>query len=70
MTSLGLVAGAQVWLAVGSCLVLWCAIVALSRGALFGPRRIVCWLLGAWLPRVAMLTFWGVAGWHIFCQRP
>jgi hypothetical protein len=70
MTTMAIVAGAKVWIVILVCGVLWLAAVLLSRGALLGPRAIAHWLLGAWLPRIVVLSFWGAAGWHIFCQRP
>jgi hypothetical protein len=68
--SLALVAGAAVWLVIAAGAGGWFAVVALSRGLLIGPRRIMRWLLSAWLPRIVLLAVWGAAGWHIFCQRP
>jgi hypothetical protein len=70
VTSLAIVAGAKVWIVLAAGLTVWSAAVLLSRGALFGPRAIVRWLLGAWSPRIMVLAIWGLAGWHIFCQRP
>jgi hypothetical protein len=65
-----LVAGATVWLVLLGATAVWLVAVAVTRGALFGPRAIVRWLLSCWFSRLAALAVWGVAGWHIFCQRP
>jgi hypothetical protein len=69
-----LVPGATVWLVIAASGVGWLIAVAVatatSRGTLFGPRHVVRWWLRAWLPRLMILAFWGVAGWHVFCQRP
>jgi hypothetical protein len=65
-----MVPGAAVWLAVAVSGTVWLVALVLSRGALVGPRRVVRWLVGSWLPRVAVLAAWAAAGWHVFCQRP
>jgi hypothetical protein len=65
-----IVPGAVVWLVLAGSAVVWLGILALSAGRLVGPRRVVRWVLGSWLPRGVMLAAWGAAGWHIFCQRP
>jgi hypothetical protein len=70
MTSLAVVAGAAVWLVILTGTVVWLAVVALARGVFFGPGRIVRWLLNSWLSRIMVLAVWGLAGWHVFCQRP
>jgi hypothetical protein len=64
------VTGATVWLVLFGATAAWLVVVAVSRGSLFGPRPIVRWLLSCWLSRLAALAVWGIAGWHIFCQRP
>jgi hypothetical protein len=70
MTTWAIVTGSKVWIVILACAVVWLAVVVLSRGLLLGPRRIAHWLLSAWLPRILILSMWGIAGWHIFCQRP
>ena len=70
MSPPAIVAGATVWLVLAGLLVAWGAVVLLARGRLLGPRAIVRRLLSAWFPRIALLAIWGVAGWHVFCQRP
>jgi hypothetical protein len=70
MTSLAIVPGAAVWLALAVATVGWLAVTALARDSFLGPRRVLRWFLGSWLPRLAVLACWAGAGWHIFCQRP
>jgi hypothetical protein len=70
MTPSTIVFGAGVWLVIVVGTVVWLAVVVLGRADRFGPRAIVRWFLSAWVPRIMILTFWGAAGWHIFCQRP
>jgi hypothetical protein len=65
-----IVPGAVVWLVLGVGVVAWLIAAVMSRGALIGPRRIIRWLLSCWTSRIVMLAAWGIAGWHIFCQRP
>jgi hypothetical protein len=64
------VAGATVWLILLGLSLVWLLVLSVRRGRLFGPRAIVRWLLASWPSRVAVLALWGIAGWHVFCQRP
>ena len=64
------VPGTVVWLVLAGSAVVWLTAVALSAGRLVSPRRVVRWFLGSWLSRGMILAAWGVAGWHVFCQRP
>jgi hypothetical protein len=64
------VPGTVVWLALAGSAVVWLAAVALSAGRLVGPRQVVRWFLASWLSRGVILAAWGIAGWHVFCQRP
>jgi hypothetical protein len=48
----------------------WAVATAMAHRSLIGPRRALRWLLASWPTRLATLAAWGVAGWHIFCQRP
>jgi hypothetical protein len=64
------VPGAVVWLALAATAVVWLGLLALSGGRLTSPRKVVRWFLASWLPRGMLLAAWGVAGWHVFCQRP
>ena len=70
MITMALVAGAAVWLAIAACTLAWFAVLALARRVQPGPRSVVHWFLSSWVPRLAALAAWGVAGWHVFCQRP
>jgi hypothetical protein len=67
---LALVEGTVVWLGLVACGTIWLAALLVARGALIGPRRVMRWFLRSWLSRLTVLAAWGVAGWHIFCQRP
>jgi hypothetical protein len=67
---LAIVAGATVWLVLLAIAAVWSAVLVRNRQLWLGSRLIVRWLLSSWLTRIALLTFWGIAGWHIFCQRP
>jgi hypothetical protein len=64
------VLGATVWLVLAIGATLWLGMVLVFRRSLIGPRSVLRWATSAWLPRVALMACWGVAGWHIFCQRP
>jgi hypothetical protein len=66
----GIAPGAVVWLVLAGGFVGWLAVLALTSWARVGVRAVVRWLLGSWLPRLALLAAWGAAGWHVFCQRP
>jgi hypothetical protein len=68
--TLAVVPGAVVWAVIAGSVVVWLSVLALSRGALVGPRRLARWMLGSWLSRGLILAAWGAAGWHVFCQRP
>ena len=68
--TLAVVAGATVWLILLAGIALWSAVLARHRELWLGSRLIVRWLLSSWLSRIALLAFWAIAGWHIFCQRP
>jgi hypothetical protein len=68
--SVALVEGAAVWLAIVGCGAVWLGVLLVARGTLIGPLRVVRWFLGSWFSRLTVLVFWGMAGWHIFCQRP
>ncbi len=68
--TLAIVAGATVWLILLAGIALWSAVLARHRELWLGSRLVVRWLLSSWLSRIAILTLWAVAGWHIFCQRP
>lgn len=68
--TLAIVAGATVWLVLLAIAAVWSAILVRNRELLFGSRLIVRWLLSSWMSRIALVTFWAIAGWHIFCQRP
>jgi hypothetical protein len=65
-----MVLGAVVWLALAAAFVLWGAAVVVAQGAVLRPRSLLQWLLSAWTPRIVLLSFWAIAGWHVFCQRP
>jgi hypothetical protein len=68
--TLAIVAGAAVWLVLLAGVAVWSAVLVHKRELWLGSRLIVRWLLSSWMSRIALLTFWAVAGWHIFCQRP
>ena len=68
--TLAIIAGATVWLVLLAGIAVWSAVLARNRELLLGSRLIVRWLLSSWLPRIALLAFWAISGWHIFCQRP
>jgi dolichyl-phosphate-mannose--protein O-mannosyl transferase len=68
--TLAIVAGATVWLILLAGIAVWSAVLARHRELLLGSRLIVRWLLSSWMSRIALLAFWAIAGWHIFCQRP
>jgi hypothetical protein len=68
--TLAIVAGATVWLVLLAGIAVWSAVLVRNRELWLGSRLIVRWLLSSWMPRIALLTFWAIAGWHIFCQRP
>jgi hypothetical protein len=70
MTSLAVIPGTVVWLALAGAVIVWLFAIALASGVLPGPRRVLRWLLGSWLSRAVILAAWGAAGWHVFCQRP
>lgn len=61
--------GAIVWSVIGASWLSWLALsAAIPRTP--GIVRFSRVLLSSWVVRVAMLGAWGVAGWHLFCQRP
>ena len=68
--TLAIVAGATVWLVLLAGIAVWSAVLVRNRELLLGSRLIVRWFLSSWMPRIALLAFWAIAGWHIFCQRP
>jgi hypothetical protein len=68
--TLAIVTGATVWLILLAGIAVWFAVLARHRELLLGSRLIVRWLLSSWMSRIVLLTFWAIAGWHIFCQRP
>jgi dolichyl-phosphate-mannose--protein O-mannosyl transferase len=68
--TLAIVTGATVWLILLAGIAVWSAVLARHRELLLGSRLIVRWLLSSWMSRIVLLTFWAIAGWHIFCQRP
>jgi hypothetical protein len=68
--TLAIVAGATVWVILLAGIAVWSAVLARHRELLLGSRLIVRWLLSSWMSRIALLAFWAIAGWHIFCQRP
>jgi hypothetical protein len=68
--TVAMVAGTEVWLAIAAGAFVWLVVLVLSTRPLFGPRQVVRWFLESWLSRLTVLTFWALAGWHIFCQRP
>jgi hypothetical protein len=65
-----IVAGATVWLVLVACIAVWSAVLIRNRELSLGSRLIVRWLLSSWMPRIALVIFWAIAGWHMFCQRP
>jgi hypothetical protein len=67
---LAIVAGATVWLILLAGIAVWSAVLARRRELWLASRLIVRWLLSSWMSRIALLAFWAIAGWHIFCQRP
>jgi hypothetical protein len=64
------VVGSTVWLVLLGLAAVWLVVLVWHRPELIGPRAIVRWLLSSWPSRLAVLTVWGIAGWHVFCQRP
>jgi hypothetical protein len=62
--------GATVWLILLGLGLFWLVVLVWWRPVLIGPRAIVRWLLNSWPSRLAVLTVWAIAGWHVFCQRP
>ncbi len=67
--SAAVVAGAWVWLAIVAAASTWLIILAVAPRSL-DPKPVMRWLLASFVPRLAVLAAWGVAGWHVFCQRP
>jgi hypothetical protein len=69
--AVGMVLGDAVWLTIGGLTLAWLAVTVAA-----GPRRlpgvvdVVRWFLQSWPGRLAALTGWAVAGWHLFLQRP
>jgi hypothetical protein len=65
-----LMVGTTVWLVLLGLAAIWLLVLVVYRPALSGPRAIARWLLSSWPSRLTVLALWGIAGWHVFCQRP
>jgi hypothetical protein len=65
-----MVIGAAIWLALAIGTLAWAGVLIVARGSVLSLRALARWLVSAWIPRLLVLSFWAVAGWHVFCQRP